>query len=401
MSAAMAGGSAATNTMALAKPEDVGMSRERLGRIGEALERDIATGLLPGAVVLVGRRGRVVHFKAHGRRSPDADDPMQLDTIFRIYSMTKPIVSVALMMLVEEGRASLADPLSTYIPAFADSEVETEAGRAPAHRAITLHDLMRHTSGLTYEWLTDGPVSRAYAAAGLGRRELTNEAHAALLAGLPLLGQPGASWDYGRSTDLVGRVLEIVSGERLGEHLARRIFEPLGMMETGFRVPAAFADRVAQPFATDPQSGEAVHLFDVTRETTMENGGGGLVSTASDYARFLHMLAGGGMLDGCRLLSPATLAYMLADHLGPSVSRGSDLLAEGYGFGLGFAIRRADGIAPFPGSEGDAYWMGLGGTSFWLDPARELYGLIMVQAPERRTHYAQVMRQLVYGAVME
>lgn len=406
MSAAIAAASAsaasaAANTMALAKPEDVGMSRERLGRIGEVLERDIAAGLLPGAVALVARRGRVVHFKAHGRRSPAVDDPMQLDTIFRIYSMTKPIVSVALMMLAEEGRLSLADPLSAYIPAFARMEVETAVGRVPAARPITLHDLLRHTSGLTYEWLSDGPVGRAYLDAGLGQRESTNEAQAAILAGLPLLNQPGTSWDYSRATDLVGRVLEVVSGQSLGEHLSARIFGPLGMMETGFHVPAEYAVRVAEPFPADPETGEAVRLFDVTRRPTLESGGGGLVSTASDYARFLHMTAGGGTLEGVRLLSPATLAYMMADHLGPGVACESDLLPDGYGFGLGFAVRRAAGLAPFPGTAGDAFWMGLAGTSFWIDPARELYGLLMIQAPGRRDHYARVMRQLVYGALTD
>ena len=280
-------------------------------------------------------------------------------------------------------------------------EDETADGRVPARRPITLHDLMRHTSGLTYEWLSEGPAAKAYLAAGLGRRESTNADQAAILAGLPLLSQPGTRWDYSRSTDLVGRVVEIVSGEGLGAHLARRIFEPLGMMETGFHVPAEFAGRVGQPFPVDPESREAVHLFDVTRVPALESGGGGLVSTAPDYARFLQMLAGGGTLDGIRLLSPATLAYMLSDHLGPEVASGSDLLPEGYGFGLGFAVRRQAGLAAMPGSAGDAYWMGLGGTSFWLDPARELYGLIMVQAPGRRDHYHRAMRQLVYGALTD
>lgn len=392
---------AISDSIAWARPEDVGMSRERLARIGALLERDIAGGMLPGAVALVARRGRIVHFKAHGRRDPARDDPMQLDTVFRLYSMTKPIVSVALMMLVEEGRLSLGDPLSAHIPAFAEMRVAEPGGSVPADRPITVHDLLRHTSGLTYEWLVPGPVTDAYVAAGAGRRSQANAEQATLLAGLPLLSHPGTAWDYGRSTDVVGRLVELLTGATLGEALRTRIFEPLGMMETGFHVPAAYHGRLAEAFPVDPETGEPVELLGVTRPPRLENGGGGLVSTAADYARFLHMVASGGTLDGTRLLSPATLAFMMADHLGPDVRIGSDLLPPGYGFGLGFAIRRARGGAPFPGSAGDAYWLGLAGTSFWYDPAEQLYAILMVQAPGRRDRYRDAFRNLVYGALTE
>lgn len=393
---------AISDSIAWAKPEDVGLSRERLSRIGAKLEADVERGLLPGAVALVARRGRVVLFKAYGRRDPAAADAMQLDTIFRLYSMTKPIVSAAAMMLVEDGSLRLGDPLSTFVPAFAEMRVAVGDATVEAARQITLHDLLRHTSGLTYEWLVPGPVTDAYLAAGASRRGQTNEQQAAVLAGLPLLSHPGASWDYGCSTDVLGRVIEIVSGETLESFLRKRVFEPLGMLETGFHVPPEYHGRLAGAFPVDPETGEAVELLPVTRPPRLQSGGGGLVSTASDYARFLHMIASGGTLDRRRLLSPATLAFMMSDHLGPGVPIGSaELLPEGYGFGLGFAVRRAAGVAPFPGSEGDCYWLGLAGTSFWIDPAEQLYAVLLVQAPGRRDHYRDAFRNLVYGALTD
>ncbi len=394
-----------SDTIAWAKPEDVGMSRERLARIGDVVTADVEKGRIPGAVTVVARRGRVVHFKAYGRRDPGRDEPMERDAIFRIYSMTKPLVSVALMMLVEEGRLLLSDPLSAFVPEFSDVKVRAERdGRAElvsAARPITVHDLLRHTSGLTYEWMDEGPVQKAYAEAEAGRRSRSNPEQAALLATLPLVAHPGAEWNYSRSTDLAGRVIEVVTGLSLGVALRTRLFEPLGMMETGFMVPPNYQARIAEAFPADPETGEPQALLDVAKEVAMENGGGGLASTASDYARFLHMLLSGGQLDGVRFLSPKTLAYMTADHLGPEIRIMPGILPEGYGFGLGFAVRRQAGIASFPGSAGDFYWEGLGGTSFWVDPREELYGLIMVQAPGRREHYRRMLRQLVYAAIMD
>jgi CubicO group peptidase (beta-lactamase class C family) len=389
------------DTIAWAKPEDVGMSRERLGRLSDAIARDVEAGRYPGAVTLVARRGRVVHFKAHGRRDPASGAAMERDAIFRIYSMTKPLVTVAAMMLVEEGRLLLTDPVSRFVPGFATTRVFAPdgAGRAPA-REPTIHDLLRHTSGLTYDWIDDGPVQRLYAEAESGRRSRTNAEQAALLATLPLLADPGEAWHYSRSTDILGRVIEVLDDRPLGEALRLRVLEPLGMLETAFHVPPAFQDRLAQPFAADPATGEPIRLLDVGAEVAMENGGGGLASTAPDYARFLHMLASGGALDGTRLLSPATLRWMASDHLG-AIPVGSDLLAAGYTFGLGVAVRRQDGIAAMAGRAGDFYWEGLGGTSFWVDPTEELYGLAMLQAPGERERVRVLMRQLVYGALVD
>ncbi len=391
-----------SDSIAWAKPEDVGMSRERLARIGERLGADIEAGLLPGAVTLVARHGRIVHFKTHGVQDPATGREMERDAIFRIYSMTKPIVSVALMMLVEEGRLTLADPLSSFVPGFADVEVLEGGTRRPLARPVTIQDLLRHTSGLIYEWVETDPVSRLYSDAKVGRRSRTNAEQADVLATLPLAAQPGTRWDYGRSVDILGRVVEVVGGRTLGQHLAAQVFEPLGMMETAFHVPEAFHGRIAEPFASDPETGEPVALLDIRQPTAQENGGGGLASTAPDYARFLHMLASGGVLDGTRLLSPRTIAYMTADHLGPEVAIApGDLLPEGYGFGLGFAVRRVAGVSPYPGSAGDYFWTGLGGTHFWVDPAQGIYALFMAQAPSRREHYRRVMRQLVYGAITD
>ena len=398
---------AATDTIGWAKPDDVGMSRERLQRIGDVLERDIDRGLLPGAVALVARRGRIVHFKAYGRRDPASPDPMALDSIFRIYSMTKPIVSVAAMMLTEEGRLGLADPVSAYLPGFGQAgicrgETDGKPDCVPLSRPVTIQDLLRHTSGLTYEWMDEaGIVGELYRAAGMGRRDITGAAVGEALAGLPLVAEPGTRWIYSRSTDVLGRVIEVVAGRPLGEHLDEVLFGPLGMMETGFHLPEAFLPRMAEPHPVDPDTGEPVTLLDPRKPAIFESGGGGLLSTASDYARFLHMLSSGGTLDGARLLSPATIGFMLSDHLGPEVVVESDLLPAGHGFGLGFAIRRARGVAPFPGSVGDAWWQGIGGTSFWIDPAAQLYGLLMIQAPGRRNHYRELMRHLVYGALTE
>ncbi len=389
-----------SDNIALAKPEDVGFSRERLGRLTDVLERDIEAGLIPGCVVLVARRGRVVLFKALGRLGPgEGAAPMERDSVFRLYSMTKPVVSVAAMMLAEEGRLAVGDPVSRYLPEYADLTVGPD--RTPAARVVRVQDLLRHTSGLTYEWMDDGPVHRLYAEARVGRRSYTNAEQAAALARLPLVAEPGTEFQYSHSTDVLGRVVEVVSGQTLGRHLRERVFEPLGMLETGFRVPPEFASRLAEPFDPDPETGEAVRLLDVRAEVASESGGGGLCGTAPDYNRFLHMLSAGGTLDGVRLLGPRTIAYMTADHLGPAIRIAGDLLPEGYGFGLGFAVRRGDGIAPFAGTAGDYYWEGLAGTSFWVDPGQELYGLTMVQAPGRREHYRRLTRQMVYGAIVE
>jgi len=387
-----------------AKPEDVGLSQTALDRLSAALNDRITSGHLPGAVALVARHGKVAYHESFGRQDPISDKPMGTDAIFRIYSMTKPIVSVAVMMLWEEGRLLLSDPISKFIPAFADTQVGLIAGDSytltAAKTPITVQDLLRHTSGLTYEFRGTTPIHRAYAEARVARLKQTNADQVGELAGLPLLHQPGTVWEYSRSTDVLGRLVEVISGQTLGAFLSERILGPLGMTDSGFSVPAAAQPRIAEPFAKDPDGGTDVALLDIRRPALFESGGGGMVGTAMDYARFLTMLHGNGRLGSTRLLGRKTIELMTSDHLGP-IAGPADLLPPGHGFGLGFAVRTQAGMAPFPGSVGNYYWSGAAGTSFWVDPAERLYAVLMIQAPVQREHYRLLFRDLVYAAIAD
>jgi CubicO group peptidase (beta-lactamase class C family) len=390
-----------TPSLPVAAPEEIGLSTARLNRLTDALRGEIDRGRVPGAVALIARRGKLGYFEALGARDPATAAPMHKDTIFRFYSMTKPIVSVAAMMLWEEGKVLLNDPIAKYIPAFAARKVAVERhGKVelvPAERDITIQDLLRHTSGFTYEFRGTAPVQKMYMEAKLFRRNQTNAEHAQTLATLPLMHQPGTQWEYSRSTDVVGRLVEVLSGQSLGAFLSERILGPLGMVDTDFHVPPQKHQRLAEAFAKDPESGAAVQLVEVRERPMFESGGGGLVSTAMDYARFLQMLLNGGTLDGKRLLSRKTIEFMTADHLGP-VTGASDLLIPGYGFGLGFAVRMHAGIAQVPGSVGQYYWGGLAGTTFWVDPAEQLFALMLIQGPGQREYYRVLFRDMVYAA---
>lgn len=383
-------------------PATLGFSASRLGRIRDRLTADVDAGLLPGAVWLVARRGRVASFEAIGRRDPGAADPMALDSIFRIYSMTKPIVSLAALMLLERGQLRIGDPVAEIIPAFADTPVgEERDGKLelrPPLRPMTVQDLLRHTSGLTYEFLGPGEVRRRYGEARIASRRRTNEEFCNELARIPLLLDPGSAWEYSRSTDVLGRVVEVVSGRTLGAFLADEILGPLGMVDTGFSVPAADHSRIAEPFGSDPDTGESVQLLDPRVVPSFESGGGGLMSTALDYARFLQMMQDGGRSADARLLGRKTCEWMVADHLGdiPSVC---DVLTPGYGFGLGFSVRLSDGIGDSPGSAGQYLWGGIAGTTFWVDPRESLFAILLTQAPGRRNFYRALFRNLVYQAL--
>jgi CubicO group peptidase (beta-lactamase class C family) len=393
-----------TTALPSAQPEEVGLHAPALERLSSVLNERIASGHIPGAVALVARHGKVAYHQAFGKLDPASGAPMGTDAIFRIYSMTKAIVSVAVMMLCEEGRLLISDPISRYIPAFASTKVgvvkDGGLSTVAAERPITVQDLLRHTSGLTYEFRGTTLVHKAYNEARVARLKQTNADQAETLAQLPLMHQPGTRWEYSRSTDVLGRLVEVISGQTLGAFLTERILTPLGMTDSGFSVPEPGHGRIAEPFAKDPEGGADVSLLNVRRPALFESGGGGMVASTMDYARFLAMLMGGGRLGDIRLLGRKTVDLMTSDHLG-GVSGPVDLLPPGHGFGLGFAVRLQPGMAPFPGSVGSFYWGGAAGTTFWVDPVERLFAVLMIQAPVQREHYRVLYRDLVYAAIAD
>jgi CubicO group peptidase (beta-lactamase class C family) len=386
-----------------AEPEALGLSSSRLQVMSDAFKREIDKGTIPGATVLVARCGQIGWFEAIGRQSPADSRPMAHDSIFRVFSMTKPIVSVGIMMLFEEGRFLLNDPVTKFIPEFSNLRVGIEDNGklklVPVQRPMTIQDLLRHTSGLTADNTGNGPVQQLYQRSGLRNRKISNAEFVKMIAELPLICQPGAEWNYSRSTDVLGRIIEIVSGKSLGGFLTERVLAPLQMAETGFSTFQENATRLAEPFPADPWTGEAVQLFDPLEKPVLESGGGGLLSTTMDYARFCQMLLNGGTLDGERLLGRKTLELMASDHLEPGVKIGGELLPPGHGFGLGFAVRNQAGIASFPGSVGQFFWSGRSGTFFWIDPKEDLFAVFMSQGPGQRTYTRTLVRNLVYAAL--
>ena len=397
-------------------PESVGMSAPRLARITTAFNKEISDKKLPGVVMMVARKGRLVYSTALGLRDPRGGDPMRTDTIFRIYSMTKPIVSVAAMLLVEDGALLLTDPVSKWLPAFKDVKVSTASGEVSAERAMTVQDLLRHTAGLPYGELTqNAAVKDALAKAGLFKpgviefdaRDMTSVEQVERLSKIPLLYQPGTVWEYSLASDLLGRVVEAASGKRLGDFLSARIFKPLKMNDTAFWVTEENKGRLAEAFEKDALAGTPIKLIDVSKQPGNDSGGAGAVSTAGDYLRFAQMLANGGVLDGQRIMSRAILKLMTSDHLGSRLPLaptpgGMVLGGSTYTFGLGFAVRPSDGIAPFPGSAGDFNWGGYAGTFFWVDPKEQLAATLMVQsAGALRPYHRLLYRQLVYQAIAD
>ena len=392
---------------AIGRPSEIaGLSQERLGKLAAVFRDDVADGRIPGVVVLVARDGQVAMFEAIGFRDRATNARMQKDAIFRLYSMTKPIVSVAAMMLVEEGRLLLSDPVSKHIPELKGLKVGVEKPGAdgkpelelvPVQREMTVQDLLRHTSGITYGIFGRSLVKTAYNALNPLDGNQTSGEFVAKLAKLPLAFQPGTTWEYGQSTDLLGVLIERSAGKPLDMFIEERIVKPLGMKDAGFFVPEAQQGRLAE---AQPEGGRPQRLLDVSKRPTFLAGGHGMVSTASDYLRFSQMLLNGGELDGARLLSKKTVEYMTSNHLGglshgPAFSPG-----PGYGFGLGFGVRLMAGTAPVPGSVGDYYWGGLGGTYFWIDPKERLIAILMLQAPSRREYYRMLFRDMVYAALV-
>lgn len=398
-----------------AVPEDLGFSSERLARIKPVIQREIDKGQYPGAVMLVARRGKVVYFESVGLRDPLIGAPMANDALFRLYSMTKPFTSVAIMMLMEEGKLRLTDPVSKFIPAFADLQVSvptidpyTGAAKyvnVPPDREMNIQDLLRHTSGIVYGQYTSHPkVKELYAKEGVDWKDLTAAEQIERLARVPLAHQPGTTFEYSLSTDVLGRVVEAISGMRLGEFLQTRIFAPLGMVDTAFLVPQDKRDRLAQPYAFDPATKAPIKLLDVTVPQKNDAGGAGSVGTASDYARFLQMLINGGELDGVRLLSPVTVKYMASDHLGPLTKfSGVTTLPGGTGFGLGFAVRNETGRFEVAGNAGEYFWAGAAGTGFYVDPKDEIVCVWMTQGQPgmARRYDRYLFKQMVYQAIVK
>jgi CubicO group peptidase (beta-lactamase class C family) len=390
------------------RPKQVGLSSGRLERVSAALREDVERGLIPGAVLMIARGGQIGYAEAFGWRDREKKAPLGLDAIFRLASMTKPVTSVAAMILAEEGKLQIAAPVADYLPEFKDRTVGVE--RVRAQRTMTVQDLLRHTSGLTYAQFGDSAAQMLWRDANLMTEDQTNEELVTKLAQLPLMFEPGTTWEYSMSTDVLGRLVEVVSGQSLAEFFASRITGPLGMADTAFEATGERTDRVAEP-QIDPATGERPPMRDVGRPHRWASGGGGLVSTAADYLRFCQMLLNGGELDGKRLLAPGTVQHMASDHLPPGVEYGETARERfgalapapemGYGFGLGFAVRTAAGRCPLPGSVGEYFWGGVYGTAFWIDPAEQLIVVAMMLAPERRLYYRHLLRPLVYGAIVE
>jgi CubicO group peptidase (beta-lactamase class C family) len=388
------------------RPEQIGLSSERLDRITTTVTADVERGAIPGAVLAIARAGRIGYAEAIGYRDREASAKLQLDSIFRIASMTKPMVSVAAMQLAEEGKLDIGTQVAQYIPDLAVMTVGAE--RTKVKRAMTMQDLLRHTSGLTYPMFGDTAVHMIWRDANLQAEDQTNGELVAKLAKLPLLFEPGTTWEYSMSTDVLGRVVEVVAGKSLGEVLAERIIGPLGMVDTGFSATGDKAARVAEPLV-DKTTGKKPPMRNITRENRWQSGGGGLTSTASDYLRFCQMLLNGGELDGVRIVSPKTVAHMASDHLPPDVQYGETARTRfgalapvpemGYGFGLGFAVRKAQGMSPVPGSVGEFFWGGATGTYFWIDPQEQMVVVLMLQAPDMRLAYRYLTRRLVYAAL--
>jgi CubicO group peptidase (beta-lactamase class C family) len=396
-----------------AKPEDVGLSSERLARISATLKADIEAGRIPGAVIAIARHGKLVALDAYGWRDKAAGVAMTTDTIFNIASMTKPMTAVGALMLYEQGKILIDDPLSKYFPKFAqmrvaarDADGEPTADTVPANRQITIQDLMRHTSGIIYGGRGNTLVHKMYpAGSGDASRDYDGAAFMDKLASLPLLYQPATVWDYGFGLDMLGLTIEQISKQTLGQYLQANLFAPLGMTDTGFSIPPDKAARYARPLPVDPDTGKAQERSPELTQSLKFECGGCAASTASDYLRFAMMLMNGGRSGEARLLGRKTVDYMLSDQLGPNIKNlvgKADPTRADYGFGLGLAVRTTPGVVRMMGSVGQFSWPGASGTDWWVDPREELAVVYLSAAPGPiRWHYRQKINALVYQAIIE
>ena len=407
----------------LSRPEEAGFASDRLNRITQFFQSEVDKGAIPGAVIVVARNGKIVYRQAIGYQDREKKIPMKVDSVFRIFSMTKPVTSVAVMMLAEEGKIDVMAPVTQYLPEFKDVKVGVEkmdpAGGKPylafepPGRAMTVQDLLRHTSGLVYGPFGNTLVHQEYNKANLFDPGQTLAGFVSKLAKLPLAHQPGTVWEYGMNTDVLGRVVEVASGMPFDRFVEEHVTKPLKMPDTAFYMDPAKLQRVAQ-LQIDPATGkrpEFGNSDDLTKEKVRWfSGGGGLLSTASDYARFCQMLVNGGELEGVRLLSPKTLAVMTSDQVPPHASRVGQMQVTqdlnpfpelGQSFGLGFAVRTDVGHSAVSGSVGDYFWAGAAGTYFWVDPQEKLYAVMMLQMPFTEAGpYRRGLREIVYGALL-
>ncbi len=395
--AAIAGLATAANAdIAVVDPASIGLDPMELEKVRAELVADIAEKETPGAILLIARKGKVGFYAETGVQGPENPTPMNEDTIFRIYSMTKPIVSVAAMSMVEDGLLALDEPIKTYVPSFADMLVmDGETGvLSRAENDITVRHLMTHTAGIIYGvFAPDTILGKSYTNSQIRSFDFDLDELSVRLSKLPLISDPGSSWKYGRSTDVLGDIMEAAAGKPLDEIMQERVLGPLGMTETAFYRDADVSDRLAQ---SPPRERP---LFDPTDVKPMFSGGGGMVSTIGDYLAFTQMLYNKGELNGERIIEEATLAEMTRDQL-DGVDKSTFFPGEEYGFGLGFGVRIKEEGA-YPGSVGDYYWGGYAGTQFWVDPSKELFTIMMVQNPDLGNHHRQTAREWTYRALAD
>ncbi len=403
-----------------ADPGEVGLDGERLARIDRHFQRYIDDGRLPGWLICVARHGKVAHLSMSGMRDLESAAPVDLDTIWRVYSMTKPVTAVAALTLWEQGGFELKDPVAKYIPAFGETKVWRSGSSQkpvldPQIEQMQVWQLFSHTAGLTYGFVYGHPVDTMYRAAGFewGAPDTDLEGICDVLAGLPLLFQPGSEWCYSMGLDVLGRVVEVISGQRFDEYLKANVLDPLGMTETGWYVPDADADRLATLYTPNPATGQAMRLDSMGRLALVEPkahlGGGGLVSTAHDYHRFVSMLRGGGSLDGVRILAPGTVRYMASNHLPGNADLtafGRPLFAEtafdGVGFGLGVSVTIDPVKAKVPGRVGEFAWGGAASTAFWVDPVEDMTVMFLTQLLPSSTHpIRSQLKSLVYQSLTD
>jgi CubicO group peptidase (beta-lactamase class C family) len=395
--------------------EIAGLSRQRMARIAPVMKEQIDKGIFPGAVTLIARRGQVVHFETHGFMDSGKTKPMSKDALFRLASMTKPIVSVAALMLVEQGAMKLNDPITNWLPELKNLKVETtkldndgnvRREDSALNRPIWVQDLLRHTAGFVYAQSTKSPrIKEMYEQANIEAREtdITGDEMLQALGTIPLAHQPGTFWEYSIAVDVLGLLLERVSEKPLDRLLKDMLLDPLGMKDTAFWVPAEKVERLADALDSDPQKAtltKSYRIFENPAGKSYFKGGAGLVGTAADYLRFAQMVLNGGELDGHRYLSKKTVEFMLSDHIVGMGGTTAATTGPGYGFGLGWGVRLTEGVAWVPGSKGDAMWAGAWGTSFWIDPQEGLVGILMAQGPSTRIHTRMLYKNLVYGAIV-